>query len=125
MRVLGEAFKAVFEKVLKKNGLTQTDAARLLGVSRQTLHSYLKGHSVPRDAHLIRAAELWSDFRIEAGGQVYDKDSLSSSSSNSPASVPKQLNLFVLKGLKHEDLQISVKQVENDVQIEVNFKIPA
>jgi hypothetical protein len=128
MRLLQEAFKAEFERVLDRDGLTRTEAARRLKVSRQAFHAYIAdAGSVPRKDVLRRIVELWPDFHVVAGGrQVFDKDSLAPTLAVGPTPVPQQLELFeALKGLKQENLGIHVKRVNEDTQIFLTIKIPA
>jgi hypothetical protein len=128
MRLLQEAFKAEFERVLDRDGLTRTEAARRLKVSRQAFHAYLaEAGSVPRKDVLRRIVELWPDFRVVAGGQVYDRDSLAPGSTGGPLPVSEQMDLFfeTLKGLKQENLGIRVKRVDEDTQIFLTIKIRA
>jgi hypothetical protein len=128
MRLLQEAFKAEFERVLDKDRLTRTEAARRLKVSRQAFHAYLsEAGSIPRKDVLRRIVELWPDFHVVAGGhQVFDKDSVAPTRAGGPTPVPQQLELFeVLKELKQENLEINVKRVKKDTQIFLTIKIPA
>jgi len=127
MRFLHKAFKEEFIRVLNRDGLTRTEAARRLGVSRQAFHAYLtENGSVPRKEVLRRIVEIWPDFCVIAGGQrLFDKDSLVPSAS-SPMPVQRQLELFeVLKGLRQENLAISVKHVGDETQVSVIIKVVA
>jgi hypothetical protein len=70
--------------------------------------------------------ELWPDFRVVAGGQVFDSKSLAPSSAGGPTPVPKQMDfLELLRGLKQENLGIRVSHFEHDTQIYLTIKIPA
>jgi hypothetical protein len=127
MRLLQEAFKAEFERVLDRDRLTRTEAARRLRVSRQAFHAYLAvPGSVPRKDVLRRIVELWPDFRVVAGGQVFDRDALSPTSIAGPTPVSQQMDFFqLLKGLGQENLGIRVTRVNDDTQIFLTIKIPA
>lgn len=127
MRLLQEAFRTEFERVLSRDGLTRAEAARRLKVSRQAFHAYLSvAGAVPRKDVLRRIVELWPDFRVVAGGQVFDRDSLSPASAAGPTLVSQQMDFFeLLKGLKQENLGIRVTRVADDTQIFLTIKIPA
>jgi hypothetical protein len=127
MRLLHEAFKTEFERVLKRDGLTRTEAARRLKVSRQAFHAYLaEAGSVPRKDVLRRIVEQWPDFCVVAGTDVFDRDSLSPALIGGPVPVSEQMNLFkALKRLKQENLGVSVKRVDEDTQIFLTIKISA
>jgi hypothetical protein len=127
MRLLHEAFKAEFERVLARDGLTRTEAARRLKISRQAFHAYLSvAGSVPRRDVLRRVVELWPDFRVVAGNEVFDQESLAPPSVGGPTPVPKQMDfLELLRGLKQENLGIRVSRFEHDTEIFLTIKIPA
>ncbi len=125
MRLLQEAFRAEFERVLGRGDMSRSEVARALQISRQALYNYLAG-AVPRKEHLSRILELWPDFHVEAGGRVYGKDALAPNPSSGPISVSRQLNLFEkLKELGQENLGIDVKRFGEDTHISVTIKISA
>jgi hypothetical protein len=127
MRLLQEAFKAEFERVLKRDGTTRTEAAKRLKLSRQAFHAYLAlGGAVPRKDVLRRVVDLWPDFCVVAGGQVFDKDSLSPISAARPSPVAQQLDFFAaLKALEQQNPGIRVRRVNADTEIFLTIKIPA
>ncbi|MGB7283927.1 MAG: helix-turn-helix transcriptional regulator [Candidatus Acidiferrum sp.] len=59
---------------IRKNRLTKSKAAELLGVKRQTLWLYLRGKATPGGDVLRRAFDLWG-LRIELGNYVITKES--------------------------------------------------
>jgi hypothetical protein len=128
MRYLHEAFREEFLRVLKNSRLTRTEAANKLGISRQAFHAYIakKNGSVPRKDVLRRIIEIWPDFRVVAGSQVFDKESLSPSSMPKPESVPYQMNLFEgLKTVKQENLGFEVENIDGKTKILLTIQIPA
>ena len=52
------SFSFLLNKKLKENDLTQTEFARLSGVSRQTISSYIFGGSLPKYEHLFIFAKI-------------------------------------------------------------------
>jgi hypothetical protein len=96
-------------------------------LSRQAFQAYLADTgSVPRKDVLRRIVELWPDFCVVAGTEVYDRNSLSPAPTGGPVPVSEQMNLFkLLKDLKQEDLGVRVKQVDKETQIFLTIKIPA
>lgn len=52
----------------KREGLTQTDLARLLGVTKESVCRWEKGHSAIRDRHITRMTELFNVRRDDLLG---------------------------------------------------------
>jgi hypothetical protein len=128
MRSLHMAFRAELLRNLEDSHLTRTEAARRLGVSRQAFQAYITDRegSVPRKEVLRRIVEIWPDFRVVAGGKVFDKDVLSPTAPGGPTPVPLQLNLFeILKELRRESLDIDVKSVDEGTRLSITIRIPA
>lgn len=52
-----DAFKRRLKAIIKKKGLTQSDVARLAGLERNRISTYVRGVSLPRDLYLQKLAE--------------------------------------------------------------------
>ncbi len=70
---INELISTEFQRVLERERLSVKAAAKLLSVSRQSMHSYLSGLSVPRGARAYKARDLWG-FRITEGQVSLDAD---------------------------------------------------
>ena len=123
MLSLSAAFAAELKRVLDERGMTVTEAARSLQISRQALYNHLKAISQPRAKLLARATELWN-IEIQVGQSSFDKTSFEKRVR--PQTVAKQLNLWDhLDQIKEKDLQIGVKRVGRTLRVSVQIGIPA
>jgi hypothetical protein len=128
MRSLQNAFREEFLRVLAKTGMSRSEAAAQIGISRQAFHAYLvRDGSIPSKNKLRRIVEIWPDFCVLAGGQKFDKESLSPPDlAMQPVVVAKQLQLVeLLQTLGPENLGISVRQEGKSTRVSLTIKIPA
>ena len=93
MSDLGHAFAREFGRVLDAHKLSATQAARLLGVSRQAFHGYLSGKAIPRPSVQAKAAELWS-IGVTVREVVFDSSAFGEAKSISPPAEQLRLDLF-------------------------------
>lgn len=95
-------------------------AARILNVSRQTVHRYITGQVIPRGEVLLTAFREWGLVLHYRGVDIVARRGESTQSAGPPA---VQLTLFELvDDLKDRDLQVKIenKSVEG---IEFNVKL--
>lgn len=122
MRNLAELISRELRNVLDKRGLSVTAAAKTLKISRQAMHAYLNGTSVPRQAVLERAVrELGLELQF---GQV----KLDVFPEKQIEGVPAAEQLDLLKRLEEisqKDLKIAVKRVGARFELEVRIDISA
>ena len=96
------------------------EAARILNVSRQTVHRYINGEVVPRGEVLIAAFRAWGLVLRYRG---VDIAATKSESMHSVGAQPTQLRLFdLVDDLRERDLEVTIgkKTVEG---IELNVKL--
>ena len=112
---IAAAFRQIGDQLKNEGKTPSMEIARILGVSRQTAHQYLKGKVVP-DAH--RLAELvhhW-DLTIEIDGHSFDKDAFPRLTSPS-ATIPRQVQLS-LTDLENKPIEIALPGMKNRVRVE-------
>src|SRR5882724_3517638 len=92
---------------IRDNNLTNTKAAELLNVKRQTLWLYLKEKATPGGDVLRRAFELWG-IRLELSGCIITKESLGPEP-QPRQKLPEQLSLLdLLDRLEDRQLEATV-----------------
>jgi len=102
---------------------TITAAAKELGVSRQTLHSYLRG-TLPRRKTLNRAVHIWG-LRLDLGEYAFDKGAFGRLQSKE-THLPRQITLWeALDSVKEEDLHVTMKRLGKVLRVDVRIEIPA
>jgi hypothetical protein len=123
---IGEAFARALKKMLAdKPGLTVSNAARALKVSRQTFHSYLNG-TLPRRKTLNKAIHLW-DLRLDFANHSFDKGAFGSDEGRAeplPGSIQPTL-WEALDAVREEDLRVTMKRVGKVLRVDVRIEIPA
>lgn len=77
-------------KAIREKGLSKSDAARALGIKRQTLWLYLKEKSAPGPEVLRKASKLWK--LTLSDGTVLTSEAFGPE--KKPQSQPRQLRLF-------------------------------
>ena len=123
MSSLTAKFASELKLTLSERHVSITNAASSLGSSRQALYNYLNGKSLPREAVLQRAMELW-DLEVRVGREVFNKHSFQKH--EGPTLVAKQTGLWdQLDAIKQENLQIAVKRVGKSLKVSVSIAIPA
>ena len=114
-----------FRNVLASRRMSKTRAAKDLRVSRQMLHQYLKGKSLPKREVLQRACDLW-------GLKINYRDLIVSAGSFPPVREetgvpPKQLDLDLREAIEHlgnQDLAIRILRKDNsriELQVDLRF----
>ena len=58
-------FSQNLARLLSKKGVTQVDAAKVIGVSPQVFNSWMKGIAIPRVGKLERLAEYFDVYKSE------------------------------------------------------------
>jgi len=126
MAFLQEAISREFKRVLADNHLSVTSAARLLGISRQSLHGYLKGTSVPRSQILAIAADLWG-FEIHGSKVSFDKQDFGNPASTAPLD-QRQLELDLwrkIDAVGENNLRIAFRREGKTLKVDVTIDVPA
>ena len=112
------AVAAAFQQIgdqLKSEGKTPSmEIARILGVSRQTAHQYLKGKVVPDTHRLARFVRHWG-LTIDIDGHKFGKAAFAPLSSPSDG-IPSQVQLS-LTDLENKPIEIALPGIKNKVRI--------
>jgi len=125
MSSVQRAIAGEFRRVLKEQRLSVSAAARLLGVSRQSLHSYLSGTATPRPNVLNRAVELWS-FHLTVGQASFDKSDFTQKREATPVATQLELSLWKkLDAISERDLHIAFHRDGKTLRVAVSIDIPA
>lgn len=125
MPPLNDAFAQEFHRVLNDRGLTVTAAAELLGVSRQTFHSYLTGKSIPRPNVQAKAAELWQ-IGLNFREVMFDSSSFGKPSNPPPPAQQMEFLFAKLDSITVEDLHVvDVKREGMSLKVDLRIDIPA
>lgn len=96
-----------FKQAIEKRHLTNTEAARTLGIERQTLWLYLKGKATPGGDVLRKACEAWG-ITISRKGVEFSASAFGPQQKATPPR-PKQLDLFeALEMLREAQLDTEV-----------------
>jgi len=115
-----------FHGVLASRGMSKARAARELRVSRQMLHQYLKGKSLPGRDVLQRACDAWG-LKINYRDLIVSTDSFPPPGPEGQAPVPKQLDLDLqeaIEQLGNDDLAVRILRKDNgriELQVDVRF----
>jgi transcriptional regulator with XRE-family HTH domain len=100
-----------FRQAIRSRNLTNTEAARILGVERQTLWLYLKGKSTPGGQVLKKACEAWG-ITINHKGVEFGAGAFGGERQAEPPT-PRQMTLLealeLLRGA-HLDTQVVGKK---------------
>jgi transcriptional regulator with XRE-family HTH domain len=128
MSVLRASVASELKRILHERGLTVTEAAKSLEISRQALYNYLNELSTPRARVLSKAMELWG-LEIRVGQTVFNSDSFEKATPARPVPVstrPEQLDLWrQLDAINEDNLRIGVKRVGKTLRVSVQIEIPA
>jgi hypothetical protein len=123
MNEVGDAFAVALRRMLREKKRMVGAAARELGVSRQTFHSYLNG-ALPRRKTLNRAVHMW-DLKLDLGRYSFGKGAFEQGRGKT-VPVPSQPMLWeALDSVREEDLQVSIKRVGKVLRVDVKIEIPA
>jgi len=109
---------------LRKEGLSEAAAARLLRVSPQAFNRYVRGLATPRPDVLARACKLWSlrfSYRdVELSAEAFDAPEV-----KEEVRRPSQLSLFAdPQELHNRNLNLKVSASKADtlaVSLEIRF----
>lgn len=124
MKDVGRAFAAALRRMLKKEKLTIELAARRLGVSRQSFHTYLNG-TLPRQKTLNKAVHMW-DLTLGVSEYSFDKGAFGQEVQSKTGSIPREPTLWeALDTVSEDDLHVSVKRVGKVLRVHVKIEIPA
>jgi hypothetical protein len=114
------AISTELKRALTQQKVSISSAAKVLGVSRQSVHSYLKGTSLPRPGVFAVAVRTW-DLKISIGNSSFDKTSFPEPKLSS---VPLQMTMEDLfDSIKADDLKLDVKRQGKDFRISVSIKV--
>jgi hypothetical protein len=121
---IGDAFAAALEQMLQGRHVTITTAARELGVSRQSFHSYLVG-KLPRRETLNKAVHMW-DLKLDVGKSSFNKGAFGPVRQGAPIPKPSQPTLWeALDAVPEKDLHVTMKRVGKVLRVNVSIEIPA
>jgi predicted transcriptional regulator len=101
------------------------EAARILNVSRQTVHRYVNGEVIPRGEVLMAAFRAWGLVLEYRGIKVTRTDQ--SGEVAKPIAQPNQLRLFqIVEELRDRDLEVKIGKMSTDgLELSVKIKFPA
>lgn len=120
MTDLKEAITQELKRAFRERKVSVSAAAKVLGVSRQSVHSYLNGTSIPRSGRLAMAVRTWN-LSFTVGDVSFDKTSFPPSKL---ASLPAQLTMASrFDSIKAEDLKVDVERQGEDFRISVSIKV--
>ena len=117
-------FVHTLDQARRNRGLSVTDAARVLGITRQTMHLYLScsGHQ-PRWRVIERACRAW-DVSFIAQGKRWDKGAFGR---EHPATAPEAVQLLLLpeaiERLENADFEVEIlKKEPSRIYLELRVK---
>ena len=120
MTDLKDAITQELKRAFREQKVSVSAAARVLGVSRQSVHSYLNGTSIPRSGRLAIAVRTWN-LSFSMGNASFDKTSFPPSKLSS---LPAQLTMASLfDSIKADDLKVNVERQGEDLRISVSIKV--
>jgi hypothetical protein len=124
MNTVNRVIRAEFQRVVNDLEPSVQSAAKKLGVSRQTFHSYLNGSATPRSKRLAKAIKLW---KLEFNVANYTPPVLPQAQQRVQQSKePLQLELWqALDSIKARDLDVTVKRVGKSLRVAVEIAIRA
>ena len=108
------AFKQIGDHLKTEGKTPSMEIARILGVSRQTAHQYLKGKVVPDTHRLARLVRHW-DLTIDFDGHKFGKAAFAPLSSPYDA-IPSQVQLS-LTDLENKPIEIALPGTQNKVRV--------
>jgi transcriptional regulator with XRE-family HTH domain len=110
------------KQAIRKHELTHSKAAKLLGVTRQTLWLYLHEKSAPGSVVLKKACQLWK-LSLSVGGFDFDDRAFGPSGKQRPK--PRQLDLFeALEQLRPDQIETKViGRVRGSYELRVRIKV--
>lgn len=121
-----QAAKVILQKL---EGLTISEAARALGVSRQAIYDFKTGKYCPSLAVIQRACNVWGlEFQIQGLGRVtIDKQSFIQPSNSRLAKSDLQTTLFDLwEQLENRRMTVvRAEKVDGGVEMTLRMSIPA
>jgi transcriptional regulator with XRE-family HTH domain len=108
-----EDVAAKLRGAIKKRGLSMTEAASQLNVSRQSLHKYLSEKATPRSNILYLACTKWG-IEIDVNGISLHEGAFKRPEIK-PQLLPLQLSLpTALGSLKEKDLKVKIARRVDD-----------
>jgi transcriptional regulator with XRE-family HTH domain len=102
-REVAESFRAA----LKRKGITKTQAADDLGISRQAFYKYLSAQTAPKGPVLQRACQIWG-ITLNYRGLVIAETSFPKARIKKESTPVQQLLFDALKSLSDENLEIKI-----------------
>jgi predicted transcriptional regulator len=120
MSGLKQEFSRALRAALIEQKISVTSAAKVLNVSRQSMHSYLNGSSMPHDGTLAIAIREW-DLRFAVGGISVDASAFPEQKLSSVPLQPTLAGLF--DSIKAEDLKLHTAKDGNTFRISVSIQV--
>lgn len=109
-------------KKIKQKGLTVTEAAKILGVSRQALYSHFDAKHQPRRRLVERAVRVL-DMVVYAQSQKFDKQAFGPDAPRKESAIQLLLLPEALERLKSSNLEAKVVKTEgNSIYLELLVK---
>ncbi|HEX4021723.1 MAG TPA: helix-turn-helix transcriptional regulator [Acidobacteriaceae bacterium] len=120
MTDLKDAISKELKRAFREQKVSVSAAAKILSVSRQAVHSYLNGTSVPRSGRLALAVTTWN-LSFSLGDVSFDKTSFPTPKLSSLPTQLTMANLF--DSIKAEDLKVDIERRGEDFRISVSIKV--
>jgi transcriptional regulator with XRE-family HTH domain len=111
-----------FHQAIRDHGITKSEAARVLGISRETLYKYLNAHHAPKSAVLRKACSAWG-ITLSYRGLEFDSSAFAQPAKLS-VNKEKQLSLFkVLESINDQSLEVTViRKTRKTIELKVSVK---
>jgi DNA-binding XRE family transcriptional regulator len=126
-RPVGELREQAAKVILQKlQDLTISEAARVLGVSRQAIYGFKSGEYCPSLAVIQRACNVWGlEFQIQ--GMTINQRSFRQRSGSSAKKSDTQITMFDLwEQLEHRRMTVvRAQKVDGGVEMTLRISIPA
>jgi transcriptional regulator with XRE-family HTH domain len=112
-----------FSAAISSRGLTKAEAAKILGVSRETLYQYLNARSTPGSDVLQRACEVWG-ITLNYRGLEFDSAAFGQSAKKSDIGGDRQLDLFAALNLVNDNsVDVTViRKTKKSIELKVSLK---
>ncbi len=115
---------AQFHKAIKSRHLPKEEAARVLGVSRQTLYAYLGATAMPNAEVVARALHAW-DVKLNYRGHTIAAEWYGEKGLRRPKPAePYQLSLLdAIDSLDKRDVEVAITRKDPErIELQVSLK---
>ena len=117
IKIFREDVAEKLKSAIQKRGISMSEAASQLNVSRQSLHRYLSQKATPRSNVLYLACKKWG-LEIDVNGISFPAGAFDKPE-RKPQILPLQLSLpSALGSLKEKDLKVKIaKRVDDGLEL--------